>query len=274
MRKRAIELTGFLGMLLACLFFVACASPPSDENDDTPHGFDAGPPINACDQATSAAAQPFGSHGLAYAAGTILPNRPQDELDAATANFYRQWKDRYLRSGSPCSPGLTYVITNHEESMTVSEAHGYGMIILAFMAGEDPDAQRLFDEAFAYFRAHPSEYDDDRMAWSQNDSCQDSNGANSATDGDLDIAYALLLADKQWGSAGSINYRAEADRVISAIARGDVDSSNTYLLLGDWVSAGSQHYNATRSSDFMPGHLATFAAVTGNGAWSELNDRL
>jgi endo-1,4-beta-D-glucanase Y len=279
MRNRAIELTGILGLLAACLLLVACASPPADDGggDDTdgdnPHSFDAGPVMNACDT-SSEAAQPFGSHALPYTAGSILPSRPQDELDAATANFYYQWKERYLKSGSPCAAGQTFVRTNHEASMTVSEAHGYGMMILAFMAGEDPDARRLFDEAFAYFRAHPSDYDDDRMAWSQNYSCQDANGANSATDGDLDIAYALLLADKQWGSAGAINYRAEAGKIISAIARGDVDSTNTYLLLGDWVGPGTNHYNATRSSDFMPGHLAAFAAATGDGAWNQLNDRL
>ena len=39
----------------------------------------------------------------------------------------------------------------------------------------------------------------------------------SATDGDLDIAFGLLLADKQWGSAGAINYLAEARKVIAAI---------------------------------------------------------
>ena len=30
-------------------------------------------------------------------------------------------------------------------------------------------------------------------------------GTDSAFDGDCDIAYALLLADAQWGSAGAID---------------------------------------------------------------------
>ena len=55
------------------------------------------------------------------------------------------------------------------------------------------------------------------MAWAQNESCQDIEGRNSATDGDLDIAYALLLADVQWGSIGEINYRGEAERTLEAI---------------------------------------------------------
>jgi endoglucanase len=286
MRNRAIALTGIL------LCFSACASSPSEQsdsndsndvtdvtdvNDDPPDDVDGGlPDIDggpAC-SGSSAVAQPFGSHAQAYAAGSILPARPQDELDAATANFYEAWKSRYLRTGSPCPAGQTYVRTNHPDSMTVSEAHGYGMVILAFMAGHDPEAHTLFDQAYAYFRAHPSNQDSDRMAWSQNTSCQDANGTDSATDGDLDIAYALLLADKQWGSGGSIDYRAEAEKVIAAIRNGDVDNGNNYLLLGDWASPGDEFYRATRSSDFMPGHLESFGAATGQGDWGELNASL
>ncbi len=42
------------------------------------------------------------------------------------------------------------------------------------------------------------------MAWQQSDDGKaliDSNGADSATDGDLDIAYALLLADRSGEAA-------------------------------------------------------------------------
>ena len=30
--------------------------------------------------------------------------------------------------------------------------------------------------------------------------------AESQTDGDMDIAIALLMAEKQWGNGGTINY--------------------------------------------------------------------
>ena len=45
------------------------------------------------------------------------------------------------------------------------------------------------------------------MAWQQaiiNDEIVDVNGVDSALDGDMDIAYSLLLADKQWGSDGRL----------------------------------------------------------------------
>ena len=57
---------------------------------------------------------------------------------------------------------------------------------------------------YHYYLAHPSSIGPHLMAWQQSDNGKalvDPNGADSATDGDLDIAYALL-ADKIWGSSG------------------------------------------------------------------------
>ena len=101
------------------------------------------------------------------------------------------------------------------QPMTVSEAHGYGMLITAHMAGHDPKAKAYFDGLYRYFRAHPSKINPELMAWKQGDTGQavvNVGGVDSATDGDMDIAYALLLADRQWGSDGEINYLAEANR--------------------------------------------------------------
>ena len=41
-------------------------------------------------------------------------------------------------------------------NLTVSEAHGYGMMLAALMAGYDPEAQSIFDGLFAFYRDHPS----------------------------------------------------------------------------------------------------------------------
>jgi len=58
----------------------------------------------------------------------------------------------------------------------------------------------------------------------------DREGADSATDGDLDIAYALLLADNQWGSSGSVDYKAEALAVLSDILDKEVNRIDWNLL--------------------------------------------
>ncbi len=221
-----------------------------------------------------AANHPFAAHGFSYAPGAILPGHVgQAELDQAVRDFYDAWKARYLEQ--TCGPGRWVVRTSvRSGNLTVSEGHGYGMMIAALMAGHDPDAQAIFDGMLAYFHEHPTASHDRLMAWYQNASCSDAQGDESASDGDLDIAFALLLADKQWGSCGAIDYLAEARRVIADIRHGDVEAAAGWVLLGSWVDPGDTTYHpATRSSDFMPDHLRSFAAATGDADWTELLDR-
>ncbi|MFN2426340.1 MAG: glycosyl hydrolase family 8 [Candidatus Binatia bacterium] len=219
--------------------------------------------------------RPFGSHPMTYAMGSILPNHvSQATLDQAVRDFYDEWKDEYLLQ--TCGAGR-YVVVSHGGSgtLTVSEAHGYGMMLAALMAGHDPEAQTVFDGMFAYFLEHPTATHDRLMSWNQTTSCNDAQGNNSATDGDLDIAFALLLADKQWGSCGSIDYHEEAMAVLEDVLDGEVDATQSFTLLGDWVTPGVPPYDdSTRSSDFMVDHFASFASASGSTAWTDLRDSL
>lgn len=96
------------------------------------------------------------------------------------------------------------------------------------------------------------------------------NGYDTATDGDIDMAFALLLADQQWGSAGPINYAQEALKTISAVLAQDINPSATFPLLGNWCQAGEQHYDSTRSSDFILDHFRAFYYATGDKRWGAL----
>lgn len=213
----------------------------------------------------------------AYTSGTIKPSHvTQDQMDKTVSKLYDEWKSKYLKL-NPYNSDQYYVwysdgdwFTDNE--ITVSEAHGYGMMILALMAGHDPEAKVCFDGMYRYFRAHPSKMNEDLMAWQQADKNRkivDINGVDSATDGDMDIAYALLLADKQWGSNGDINYLAEAKKVINAIMESDVNKSEWILKLGDWASDDSP---STRPSDFMLQHLKAFEKATGDSNWNKVID--
>ncbi|MCB9586925.1 MAG: hypothetical protein H6718_16115 [Polyangiaceae bacterium] len=231
-------------------------------------GGSGGTPEPGCTTATDAA-QPFGNHQLAYTSGAILPShQSQAQLDQAVRDYYAAWKFRYLEAG--CGDARAYVNV-HNNGLTVSEAHGYGMLIAAFMAGADSSARSTFDGLFRYFKDHPSSGDGRLMAWKQGESCTNVDGSDSATDGDLDIAYALLLADKQWGSSGEVDYHAEALNVISGVRASEI-SAGGYLKLGDWVDSGD-YANATRSSDVMPGHFASFAAASNDSSWTTLLDQ-
>ena len=222
----------------------------------------------------------FGSHSHPYAAGSIAPSGGAAALDQATASFYDAWKAKYLVAG--CGTGRYYVNVGADAgggkssaSITVSEGHGYGMVITALMAGHDPDAQKEFDGLYSFFRDHPSVNSKDLMAWNQVTGCgDDPNGGNdAATDGDLDIAFGLLLADRQWGSAGKIDYAGEGKKVIAAILAHEVSAATHLTLLGDWaMPSDTKYYDSTRSSDWMVDHFRAFGKASGDAAWTAVVD--
>ena len=157
--------------------------------------------------------------------------------------------------------------------ISVSEGHGYGMMIVAHMAGYDKSAQQIFDGLYKFYRDHPSQHDPALMAWRQMSDCRSSADPNSATDGDLDLAYALLLADRQWGSKGAINYRAQALAMLAAIRRREIHVATSLPQMGDWVNpAFPREYNAVRSSDLAPSQFRSFWRASGDGGWKATLD--
>lgn len=228
----------------------------------------------------SGAARPFPQHTV-HAKGAIKPGGSQAELDRAVLDFYRVWKAAYLRSTA--DGAQRYVFCNAEKTFSprntrsISEGHGYGMLALVLMAGADPEARGDFDAMVRFYRAHPAKGNPALMAWRQVEKGgrlteRDEADRDSATDGDLDIACALLMAGCQWGSTGEIDYRAEAAKLVAAIRAAETDSGRGTLTLGDWVDEESAQRGGVRTSDFMPGHLKTFAAVLGEPFWARVAD--
>jgi endoglucanase len=210
-----------------------------------------------------------------YRDGVIFP-APQAAMDAALVDFYLQWKAVYLIEG--CGVGRAYVGVNPdrkwdagraEAPLTVSEAHGYGMLALVMMAGADADAHRLFDAMLRYLHDHPAASGPGLMAWRQVAGCGNAGGDDTATDGDLDIAYALLLAEKTWGNGGAFDYGRDA-RAVMAASMARVVTANDHLLIGDWAAGATGYATATRTSDFMMSHFQAFAAASGDGRWQKL----
>ncbi len=155
---------------------------------------------------------------------------------------------------------------------------GYGMMIIPLMAGYDPDAKKYFDGLFRYYKAHPSSLTPNLMAWKQITGCVNADGDDSASDGDIDIAFGLLLAHEQWGSSGDIDYLHYAKLIIKDLMgnnakEGDINQDLNTVKLGDWVSSGS-YMNSTRTSDFITDHFRAFACVADDSlAWMKVVDR-
>ncbi|GAA3410658.1 glycosyl hydrolase family 8 [Streptosporangium vulgare] len=208
---------------------------------------------------------PFGSHTIPYASGILRPTGAQATLDQKVVDYYKAWKAAFVKQN--CGNGWYQIISPDADHPYVAEAQGYGMVITATMAGADPDAKKIFDGLVKYVLAHPSSITPGLLAAEQNTACQSVNGGDSATDGDLDVAYGLLLADRQWGSSGTYNYKQLAINHINAIKAGEVNATTKLMKLGDWSSSGDAYYWISRSSDWMIDHFRAFRKATGDTTW-------
>ncbi|WP_431898490.1 glycosyl hydrolase family 8 [Nonomuraea sp. bgisy101] len=225
----------------------------------------AGPVTATTQPGGSGPAVPFGSHTIPYAAGMLRPSGDQATLDQKVIDYYKRWKAAFVKQN--CGNGWYQVISPDADHPYVAEAQGYGMVITATMAGADPDAKKIFDGLVKYMLAHPSSINPDLLAAEQNTSCQSVNGTDGATDGDMDVAYGLLLADRQWGSAGTYNYRNLAIKHINAIKKDELNPGTNLLKLGDWTSSGDEYYYISRASDWMVDHFRAFRKATGDTTW-------
>ena len=205
------------------------------------------------------------------------------ESDTLTINsktvkaFYDVWKKKYLKNDSQ---GRLYVKNDekHEHGITTSEAIGYGMMIEALIAGYDPEAHMNFDKLYAYaLFNHTTKTKDmplfstNLMGWKQFKNTG-KNANDSAVDGDLDIAYALLLAHEQWDKEGHYYYLDAAKMTLKAIKEQAIDTLNLKVQRGnsDHYFASSYGHNIIRMSDFMPSHLRSFYYYTKEPLWKNL----
>ncbi len=165
---------------------------------------------------------------------------------------YTTWKGRMTTSmGAPAGAVRVVDPVGPPANRTVSEGVGYGMLIAVSFADKT-----LFDQLWVYASAYLS---NGLMSWQI-----DSTGArvggdtHSATDADEDMAWALLMADKQWGGS----YLATATTLIKAIKSQEVSGST--LESGDFTG-GPTYYDYA-----APAYYAGFAAASGDTSWNQV----
>ncbi len=114
----------------------------------------------------------------------------QWKMNTITSDGAKVGNNTYRRVKRTKEPGL-------ELGSTVSEGIGYGMLIAVYM-----NDQALFDDLWKYEQG----WLDDKglMNWYINAAGTQVSGGGAATDADEDMAFALLMADKQWGGMGSL----------------------------------------------------------------------
>ncbi len=217
-------------------------------------------------------------HKINYGGGIVTPgNYALATLEDEVSTYYDTWKARYvhevLDNGSVKTNREFFVHTfgTAEGRYSVSEGHGYGMLITAMMAGYDGSAKIIFDGMYQFYSHRRSDIVSDFLCWAQVVNLDCLSPLDSATDGDMDIAYALLIADSQWGSDGDIDYLQAGNSIIDSLFAYLVNDSTAKwsIRLGDWAPGGS-YDDITRVSDWMSNHFDQFASYTGNAGWTTL----
>jgi hypothetical protein len=180
---------------------------------------------------------------------------------------YAAWKSELLTSNGagghlrvqrPNSPGA-------ETNSTVSEGIAYGMLLAVAL-----DDQHTFDELWKYSQLW---LDDNKlMNWYINAAGTQTLGSGGATDADEDMAWALVMADRQWGGQGTLDkaYLDYAKTQIKAIWDHEIDHSNSEFLLAGDTWGGNIVFNA---SYFAPNEYRVFGAVTNDATnWGHVID--
>jgi endo-1,4-beta-D-glucanase Y len=188
--------------------------------------------------------------------GIMPSNRNHNDVDTT----YSNWKNNHVTTQG--AGGFRRVVWDTLRA-TVSEGIAYGMLISVNM-----NDRLLFDDLWNYYYAHRDP--DGFMIWIL-DSLGGplvingfTIGTGGATDADQDAAYALILANAQWGSSGTINYLSEAVSLVNKIYQYEIDS--TYHLVKSGNEPGGIY--RVNCSYFAPAYYRAFEYITGNPGWT------
>ncbi|HWO09529.1 MAG TPA: glycosyl hydrolase family 8 [Polyangiaceae bacterium] len=190
-----------------------------------------------------------------------------DAGDARAA--FERWRDEIVttegarggvRTRRPDTP-------DGQANSTVSEGIAYGMLIAVMF-----DDQALFDGFWTYARCFLNK--SGLMDWYIAPDGARVLAAGAASDADEDMAWALVMADRQWGGGGALgeSYLSIARRLIDAIYETEVDQSqwpDMFLPGDDWRGK-----NVFNPSYFAPNQYRLFGEVSGNeSGWQRVIDR-
>jgi endo-1,4-beta-D-glucanase Y len=182
--------------------------------------------------------------------GGLAGTLPTVVAAADLSSGYDAWKATYVRS----CPGKGAYVTNPQDGGSAySEGIGYGML-LAVANGD----QATFDALWSFYKANTD--GNGLMHWKVQ-GCGGVTGQNSATDGDIDVAMALVQASCKFGMA----YGAPAKDLI-----GKIKSREIVLVGGVQVVRPGDAFNdptCINPSYFAPGFFRAFGRFTGDSAF-------
>ena len=222
--------------------------PPTDTGvPPTDTGFDAPPPLPGV-------AFPF-PQGRPSAWCTY-PTYLASDVKA----FYDTWKSKLVTASG--AGGFRRVQRIEDGGDTVSEGIAYGMLAAVYMNDQD-----LFDDLFRYSQKYLDSHG--FMHWKISPDGSSAWGTGGATDADEDIAWALVMASKQWGGSGKVGtpYLDLAKAQIDRIWTWEVDHTK-----GDVLKGGDQWTEDRTNPSYMaPSYYRVFGKITGKTSdWNKV----
>lgn len=198
----------------------------------------------------------------AASANCVFPSS-YDNQDVRAA--YELWKTTVVTSdGAGGHLRVRKPDSGSQIDSTVSEGIGYGLLLAVYM-----DDQEVFDGIWKYEQLYLN--DNGLMHWEVS---AEGNviGTGAALDGDEDMDWALIMADRQWGGQGSLDqtYESYAIDLIHAMWDHEIDHGRDDMPLpGDsWGNA-----DITNISYFAPAYYRLFGQVAGMEAeWASAID--
>lgn len=180
----------------------------------------------------------------------------------------RMW-DRHKSDYWEAATGRT--LDTQQNGITTSEGQSYTMMRAVWM-----NDRPTFDKAWDWTQQQLQHSDDALFAWrwgQRSDGSYgvltDQGGQNSASDADIDIAFALLMAANRWQSPG---YRDDARPIINSIWEEEVSviQGKPYLLANDLEKRSASTSAIINPSYYAPYAFRVFAEVDPNHDWRGL----
>ena len=204
---------------------------------------------------TVVTAQYTGSYQMA-SLGYTYGATPAGTSVADANSAYDYWKTNFVTSSQAC--GYRRVIFDYysgglgktDRSQTVSEGIAYGMLLSAYRGDRS-----LFDDLWSFYKAKRNS--NGVMNW-KIENCTNTLGQNGASDAELDVAMALIIASEQWQTDG---YLTDAKSLIKIIREKEFEGN--VLKPGDQFGGS----NLTNPSYFSPAYYRVFKNYDGNATF-------
>lgn len=150
---------------------------------------------------------------IKYYGNVVIDNNYDDSVQ----NIYEYWLKNYYEESSD---GKLARVKWDQLDKTVSEGIGYGMLIMVYMDNEVNNTRPKFNKLWSYYNNF---LDDNKLMHWKINNFSNVEGYGSATDAEMDVLLALIMAYKQWKDD---SYLRAARELSTKILTYEVNSNN------------------------------------------------